>query len=104
MGDLPSFYRELRDHHPVYYADYDTFSGFEDVPLGRFDRVTDFAGVIAASSICQLFGLPVDRAQGLFDDIHTATRPVENGGRLRRLVQKGEELHPPRHPHPARRR
>ncbi|MDG2004213.1 MAG: cytochrome P450 [Novosphingobium sp.] len=34
LADLPSFYQELRDHHPVYYyEDYDTFffSRFEDV-------------------------------------------------------------------------
>ena len=34
IGDLPTFYRELRDHHPAYYfADYDTyfFSRFEHV-------------------------------------------------------------------------
>ena len=34
MHDLSSFYRELRDHHPIYYyEDYDTFfvSRFEDV-------------------------------------------------------------------------
>ena len=34
LADLPAFYKELRDHHPVYYyADYDTFfiSRFADV-------------------------------------------------------------------------
>ncbi len=34
LADLPSFYKELRDHHPAYYyEDYDTFffSRFEDV-------------------------------------------------------------------------
>ena len=170
MHDLPSFYRELRDHHPVYYyEDYDTFfiSRFEDVwrllrvgdnvftavetnlptpdylrnnrntghppafasiepmaampllaspwyeqmrnahmpplrpktvraqadfirevtnarldallPLGKFDMVTEFAGVVAAASICQLFGLPSERAKGLFDDVNEATRPNAEG-------------------------
>jgi cytochrome P450 len=170
MADLPGFYRELRDHHPVYYyEDYDTFffSRFEHVwellrtgdnvfaatetnlptpdylrshrntgnpppfassspmapmpalaspwyeemrnahmaplkpkavgaladfireatharldtllPLGTFDMVTDFAGVVAAGSICRLFGLPAERAQSLFDDVNLATRPDENG-------------------------
>lgn len=170
MADLPGFYRELRDHHPIYYYEpYDTFffSRFEDVwellrtgdnafaatetnlptpdylrrnrntgnpppfagsnpmaampalaspwyeemrnahmaplkpkavaglagfireatharldallPLGRFDMVTEFAGVVAAGSICRLFGLPAERAQSLFEDVNTATRPDADG-------------------------
>jgi len=170
IGDLTTFYRELRDHHPAYYfADYDTyfFSRFEHVwellrtgdntfsavetnlptpeylrshrntgkppafastnpmaampalaspwyeemrnahmaplkpkavaaqaefiraacrqrldellPLGKFDMVLDFAGVVAAASICRLFGLPPERAQGLFEDVNEATRPSADG-------------------------
>jgi cytochrome P450 len=170
MADLPGFYRELRDHHPIYYFEpYDTFffSRFEDVwellrtgdntfaatetnlptrdylrshrntgnpppfassnpmaampalaspwyeemrnahmaplkpkavasladfireatharldallPRGRFDMVTEFAGPVAAASICRLFGLPAERAQNLFDDVNLATRPDANG-------------------------
>jgi cytochrome P450 len=170
IGDLPSFYRDLRDHHPMYYyPDYDTFfvSRFEDVwellrigdntfsavetnlptpdylrshrntgkppafastnpmvampalaspwyeemrgahmaplkpkavagladyirertharlddllPRGKFDMVTEFAGVVAAASICRLFGLPPEQAQALFDGVNEATRPAANG-------------------------
>jgi cytochrome P450 len=170
MADLPGFYRELRDRHPVYYYEpYDTFffSRFQDVwellrtgdntfaatetnlptpeylrshrnignpppfassnpmapmpalaspwyeemrnahmaplkpkavralsdfireatharldrllPRGKFDMVTEFAGPVAAGSICRLFGLPAERAQSLFDDVNLATRPDENG-------------------------
>lgn len=169
MADLPGFYRELRDRHPVYYyEDYDTFffSRFEDVwellrtgdntfaatetnlptpdylrshrntgnpppfassspmapmpalaspwyeemrnahmaplkpkavvaltdfirevtharldallPMGKFDMVMDFAGFIAANSICRLFGLPPERAQSLFEDVNAATRPASD--------------------------
>jgi len=170
LSDLPAFYKELRDNHPVYYYDpYDTFffSRFEDVrellrtgdnifaatetnlptrdyllshrntgnpppfasnnpmapmpalaspwyeemrnahiaalkpkavvqladfirettnarldellPLGEFDMVTDYGGFIGGSSICQLFGLPRDRARTLFYDINAATQPAADG-------------------------
>ncbi len=170
IGDLPSRYQQLRDHHPAYYyPDYDTFffSRFEDVwellrtgdnafsavetnlptpaylrqhrnagkppsfassnpmaampalaspwyeemrnahmaplkpkavaslaefirgatnarldallPLGKFDMVTEFGGVVAASSICRLFGLPVERAEDLFEKVNAATRPNADG-------------------------
>ena len=51
----------------------------ELLPLGRFDMVLDFAGVVAAASICRLFGLPPERAQGLFEDVNEATRPAADG-------------------------
>lgn len=170
LSDLPSFYKELRDNHPVYYYEpYDTFffSRFEDVwevlrtgdntfvatetnlptrdyllthrntgnpppfashdpmaalpslaspwyeemrnahmpplkpkavarlsgmirevtnarldellPRGKFDMVTEFAGFVAGNSICQLFGLPPERARTLFEDINEATRPAADG-------------------------
>jgi len=170
IADLPAFYRELRDEHPVFYCeDYDTFffSRFEHVwdllriggnvftavetnlptpdylrrtrntgnpppfastepmaampalaspwyeemrhahiapfrpkavleladfirevtrarldtllPIGRFDMVREFSGVVAAASICRLFGLPVESAQELFDDVNEATRPAADG-------------------------
>ena len=170
IGDLPSFYKELRELHPVYYyEDYDTFffSRFEDVwellrigentfsavetnlptpdylrshrntgnpppyashdpmaampalaspwyeemcnahigplkpkavakladlirdatharldtllPRGKFDMVTEFAGFVAGNSICQLFGLPPERAATLFDDVNAATQPAADG-------------------------
>ena len=170
LGDLPSFYADLRAHQPAYYFEpYDTvfFSRFEDVwellrvgdnvfsavetnlptpaylranrntghpppyaatepmaampslvspwyeemrnahmaplkpkavarmadflrevtearldmllPRGRFDIVTEFAGPIAASSMCLLFGLPLDRAEQLFREVNEATRPAADG-------------------------
>src|ERR1019366_8899756 len=45
----------------------------ELLPRGKFDMVLDFAGVVAAASICRLFGLPPERAQGLFEDVNEAT-------------------------------
>ena len=170
LGDLPSFYRELRADHPIYYYEpYDTFffSRFEHVwellrvgdnvfsavetnlptpaylranrntgkappyaatepmaampslvspwyeemrnahmpplkpkavarmadflreatearldallPRGRFDMVTEFAGPVAATSMCLLFGLPLERAEQLFRDVNEATRPAADG-------------------------
>ena len=170
VGDLPSFYRELRADHPAYYYEpYDTFffSRFEHVwellrvgdnvfsavetnlptpdylrahrntgnpppyaatepmaampslvspwyeemrnahmaPLkpkavakladflreatdarldllllrGRFDMVTEFAGPVAATSMCLLFGLPLELAEQLFRDVNEATRPAADG-------------------------
>lgn len=49
------------------------------LPRGKFDMVTEFAGVVAASSMCLLFGLPVERAEGLFRDVNEATRPAADG-------------------------
>jgi cytochrome P450 len=49
------------------------------LPRGKFDMVTEFAGPVAAASICRLFGLPAERAQALFDDVNLATRPDANG-------------------------
>ncbi|MGE3690881.1 MAG: cytochrome P450 [Novosphingobium sp.] len=49
------------------------------LPRGRFDMVTEFAGVVAASSMCLLFGLPLERAESLFRDVNEATRPAADG-------------------------
>jgi cytochrome P450 len=51
----------------------------ELLPRGKFDMVTQFAGFVAGTSICRLFGLPPERAATLFDDVNAATRPAADG-------------------------
>jgi len=49
------------------------------LPRGTFDLVVDYAGYVVATSVCQLFGLPHDRAEALFDEVNAATRPAADG-------------------------
>jgi cytochrome P450 len=50
----------------------------ELIPLGRFDLTTDYGGMVAAGTMCQLFGLPVDHAAGIRDMIFGAAPGVQN--------------------------
>jgi len=48
----------------------------ELVPLGRFDLTTDYGGMVAAGTMCHLFGLPVDHAAGIRDMIFASATGV----------------------------
>ena len=50
----------------------------ELVPLGRFDVTVDYAGVVAAGSMCQLFGLPLDQAAPIRDFVFGASPGVQD--------------------------
>jgi cytochrome P450 len=46
----------------------------EVVPRGRFDLVHEFGGIIAASTVCHLFHIPLAEAEDLLDTINALTR------------------------------
>jgi cytochrome P450 len=48
----------------------------ELVPLGRFDLTTDYGGMVAAGTMCDLFGLPADHAAGIRDMIFASATGV----------------------------
>ena len=50
----------------------------ELVPLGRFDLTTDYGGMVAAGTMCQLFGIPADHAAPIRDMIFGAATGVAN--------------------------
>ncbi|PEQ13595.1 hypothetical protein B2G71_04490 [Novosphingobium sp. PC22D] len=51
------------------------------LPLGSFDLVRDYAGVTAASTICHLFGIAVEKAEEIVDFVYMMTRlDPEQGG------------------------
>ena len=88
---LPSpWYEEMRGAHntPLKPKSVKRLAGFvEDVvdrrldellPRGKFDMVRDFAGFVVASSVCQLFGLPGERAESLLQLVNETTRPAED--------------------------
>ncbi len=50
----------------------------ELVPLGRFDITVDYAGMVAAATMCQLFGMPLARAAAVRDLIFHAGPGVQD--------------------------
>lgn len=44
------------------------------MPLGRFDLVGDYAGIVAAETVCHLFGIPRDNAQSILHYVYEITR------------------------------
>ena len=50
----------------------------ELVPLGRFDVTTDYGGLVAAGTMCHLFGLPADAAVGIRDLVFGAAPGVQD--------------------------
>ena len=50
----------------------------ELVPLGRFDVAVDYAGVVAAATMCHLFGLPLGHAASVRDLIFGAATGVQD--------------------------
>jgi cytochrome P450 len=44
------------------------------LPLGRFNLSHEFGGIVAASTICHLFGIPVDLAEDLLDTVNAMSR------------------------------
>lgn len=48
---------------------------------GKFDVVRDYAGVTAASTVCHLFGIPLDHAETILDYVYEITRldPAQGG-------------------------
>src|SRR5579871_846148 len=48
------------------------------VPQGRFDITVDYAGIVAAATMCRLFGLPLDHAAGLRDLVFGAATGVQD--------------------------
>ena len=50
----------------------------ELVPLGRFDVTVDYAGVVAAGTMCHLFGLPLEHAAAVRDLIFGAATGVQD--------------------------
>jgi cytochrome P450 len=54
------------------------------VPLGRFDITVDYAGVVAAATMCHLFGMPLDRAASVRDLVFHAGPGVQDPEQNRR--------------------
>ena len=46
----------------------------ELLPRGRFDLTQEFAGIVAASTICHLFRIPLDQASDLLATVNALTR------------------------------
>ena len=88
---LPSpWYEQMRGAHnaPLKPRSVKRLEGFveevvnrrldELLPRGKFDMVRDFAGYVVASSVCQLFGFPGERAEGVLHLVNDATKPAED--------------------------
>jgi cytochrome P450 len=50
----------------------------ELVPLGTFDITTDYAGMVAAATMCHLFGVPLDHAAWMRDLVFGAAPGVQD--------------------------
>ena len=50
----------------------------ELVPQGRFDATIDYGGVVAAATMCHLFGLPLEAAASVRDLIFGASQGVQD--------------------------
>ena len=44
------------------------------LPTGRFDLVHEFGGIVAASTVCRLLGIPTEHAADLLDTVNAMTR------------------------------
>lgn len=52
----------------------------ELLPKKRFDLTQDYGGVLSASVICHLFGIPLSRAREMLDMVNSFSRTEEGGG------------------------
>src|SRR5205823_6363301 len=50
----------------------------ELVPAGRFNVTTVYAGVVAAATMCYLFGIPLDQAAAVRDAVFAAAPGAQN--------------------------
>jgi cytochrome P450 len=46
----------------------------ELLPRGRFDLTQEYAGIVAASTICHLFRIPLEQAKDVLDTVNALTR------------------------------
>ena len=44
------------------------------LPLGRFNLTHEFGGIVAASTVCHLLGIPVEHAEELLDTVNAISR------------------------------
>jgi cytochrome P450 len=87
------YYEQMRQAHiaPLRPAGVAKLAGFIEqltrerleilLPRGTFDLVGDFAGMIAAGSVCHLFDIPLSNATKILDYVYQITRyDPEKGG------------------------
>jgi cytochrome P450 len=50
------------------------------LPRGTFDLTQDYGGIVAASVVCELLGIPVDLAPGVLDAVNAGSLPKAEEG------------------------
>ncbi|CAN5696358.1 cytochrome P450 [soil metagenome] len=50
------------------------------LPRGKFDLTQEYGGIVAASMVCELLGIPVDLAPGVLDAVNAGSLPQEEKG------------------------
>ncbi|MET0704105.1 MAG: cytochrome P450 [Mycobacterium sp.] len=50
------------------------------LPRGTFDLTQEYGGIVAASMVCELLGIPVELASGVLDAVNAGSLPKEENG------------------------
>jgi cytochrome P450 len=50
------------------------------LPRGKFDLTQEYGGIVAASMVCELLGIPVELAPGVLDAVNAGSLPKEENG------------------------
>jgi cytochrome P450 len=64
----------------------------ELVPLGRFNVNSDYAGVVAAATMCLLFGIPLDHAPAVRDAVLASAPGAQDSGLQAEAYQQLSEM------------